>query len=82
MSWRSGLRAGAAALGVLAALGVIGVATGTVSSVEARGGAQSATARVSARAGGGGGASLRAAGASASAGGGSGRVIDDYLGHR
>jgi V8-like Glu-specific endopeptidase len=77
VTWRNRVRAGAAALGVLAVLGVLGVSTGTVSSVEALGAGQLRTTQLYPTAGtsfrAGGGASARAVGAS-------GRVIDDYLG--
>jgi hypothetical protein len=61
-------------LGALAVLGALGVATGAVSSVAARGAAQLHATRIHAT-------RIHAtARASARAGGASGRVIDDYLG--
>jgi hypothetical protein len=69
----SRFRAGAAALGALAALGVIGVSTGAVRSVEALGAGQLHTTQLHPTAR----ASFRA---SARARGAVGQVIDDYLG--
>ena len=69
VSWRSRYRAGAVALGALAALGVLGVCTGAVSSVEALGAGQLQATQLH-----------PTAGASARARGAAGRVIDDYLG--